>query len=103
MSSLSKTGANPIPASNYIADANHDTLRRRRTSPETGKALEILGHAIEYLTDEFVHQGGSFSANNPQVEAIQLLMQINRQAYSDCPEVPTFGERCRALLHTRTL
>ncbi len=31
---------------------------RRRTTPEAGFALEILGHAIEYLADEYVHEAG---------------------------------------------
>jgi|GEM_PF-2422736 len=76
--------------------------RRRRISPEAGHALETLGHAIEYLSDEFVRAGGALTAHNPQVEAVQLLMGINRQIYFDCPIVPSFGERCRALLHGRT-
>ena len=74
---------------------------RRRISPQSGHALEILGHAIEYLTDEFIHAGGSFSAHNGQVEAVQLLMDINRKIYLDCPEIPTWGERCLSLLHLR--
>ena len=73
--------------------------RSRRIGPEAGRALEILGHAIEYLTDEFVHEGLEFSAKNEQLEAVQLLMALNRQVYFECPEVPSFGERCRALLH----
>ena len=72
---------------------------RRRITPRAGHALEILGHAIEYLTDEFVHSGMSFSSNNAQLEAVQLLMARNRQVYLECPEIPIFGERCRALLH----
>ena len=75
--------------------------RRRKISPQAGHALEILGHAIEYLTDEFIHEGGSLSAHDGQVEAVQLLMSINRQIYLDCPKVPTLGERCRTLLHLR--
>ena len=76
--------------------------RRRRISPEAGHALETLGHAIEYLSDEFVHAGGSLTAHDGQVEAVQLLMGINRQIYFDCPIVPSLGERCRALLHGKT-
>jgi hypothetical protein len=76
--------------------------RRRRISPEAGHALETLGHAIEYLSDEFVHAGGSLTAHNPQVEAVQLLMGINRQIYFACPIVPSLAERCRALLHIGT-
>lgn len=75
--------------------------RRRRISPKAGHALEILGHAIEYLTDEFVHEGVSLSAMNTRIEAVQLLMALNRQVYFECPEVPSFVERCRALLGLR--
>ena len=75
--------------------------RRRRISPEAGHALEILGHAIEYLTDEYVHEGGSFSAGDPRLEAVQLLMARNREVYFACPEVPTFGDRVRAWLHRK--
>jgi hypothetical protein len=79
----------------------HGEVRRRRITPQAGRALEILGHAIEYLADEFVYAGGSFSAHNPQVEAVQLLMGLNRAIYFDCPEVPTFADRWRTLLHLR--
>ena len=75
--------------------------RRRRITPQAGHALEILGHAIEYLTDEFVHEGGSLSAEDDRLKAVKLLMALNRQIYFECPEVPTFRERCRSLLHLR--
>lgn len=73
--------------------------RRRRITPQAGRALEILGHAIEYLTDEFMHEGKPLSADNEQIKAVQLLMAVNRQIYYECPVVPTFRERCRAALH----
>jgi hypothetical protein len=73
--------------------------RRRRISPRAGHALEILGHAIEYLTDEFVHSGASLSSSNSQLEAVQLLMARNREVYFECPEIPSLGERYRAFLH----
>jgi hypothetical protein len=73
--------------------------RRRRISPQAGHALEILGHAIEYLTDEFVHEGGTFSPNNAQLQAVQLLMAVNRQVYFECPEVPPLGKRILSMLH----
>lgn len=77
--------------------------RRRRITPQAGRALEILAHSIEYLTDEFVHQGRAYSAKNEQLEAVQMLMALNRQVYFECPEVPTFGERCRTLLHLHSV
>ena len=76
--------------------------RRRRITPEAGRALEILGHAIEYLTDEFLNQGRTFNAKDEQLEAVLMLMALNRQVYYECPEMPTFGARCRALLHFRS-
>lgn len=72
--------------------------RQRRVSPQAGRALEILGHAIEYLTDEFVQAGGSLSAQDAQVQTIQLLMATNREIYFSCPESRTFGDRFRALM-----
>ena len=85
-----------------VVGAGRRALRRRRISPEAGRALEILGHAIEYLTDEFVHAGGAFSAHDPQVQAVQLLMGLNREIYFNCPEVPSFVERFRAWMRPRT-
>jgi hypothetical protein len=75
--------------------------RCRRITVEAGHALEILGHAIEYLTDELVHNGGDMSSSNAQLETVQLLMKLNRQVYFECPEVLTIWERLRSLLHLR--
>jgi hypothetical protein len=71
--------------------------RRRQITPQAGRALEILGHAVDYLTDEFMESGGALAASNPELEAVQLLMALNRQVYFECPEMPSFGERCHAL------
>lgn len=86
----------PVPT---VARTNAN--RRRRISPEAGHALEKLGHAIEYLTDEFVFAGGSFEASSPQLEAVQLLMALNREIYFACPEVPSLGQRFRSLFRTK--
>ena len=87
------------PASALAVPIARARAHRRRITPQAGRALEILAHAIEYLTDEFVHTGLSFSERNAQLEAVQMLMALNRQIYFECPEVPSFGERCHALLH----
>ena len=68
-------------------------LRRRHIAPEAGRALEILGHAIDYLADEYIHRGGSFQVNDPAMEAMRLLIERNREIYLSCPEVPTWRER----------
>jgi hypothetical protein len=87
-----------IPAS---ASAVHIARERtsRRITPQAGRAREILAHAIEYLTSEYVQTDLTFSARNEQLEAVQLLMSLNRQVYFECPEVPSFSERCRTLLY----
>jgi hypothetical protein len=72
--------------------------RRRRITPQAGHALEILGHAIGYLTDEFVHHRAESSSGKANLEAVQLLMALNRQIYFECPEVLTLGERFRSLV-----
>jgi hypothetical protein len=100
MAASSTTSGFAAPGTAPIAAIGSGVLPRRRISPEAGHALEILGHAVEYLTDEFVHAGGSFSAHDGQVEAVQLLMAMNRQIYFACPEVPSLGERWRSLLRT---
>ena len=77
--------------------------RCRAVSREAGRAIEMLGHAIEYLSDEFalecMETGAKGSARvHPIVAAIELMKQRNREIYMSCPEVPTFGERLRAML-----
>ncbi len=99
MATFSTTGF-LAPAAPHPAVAEQFARKhRRQITPQAGKALEKLGHAIEYLTDEFVQSGASFSSSNPQLEAVQLLMALNRRVYFECPEVPTLGERLRNLLH----
>ncbi|MBS1803032.1 MAG: hypothetical protein JST28_06665 [Acidobacteria bacterium] len=72
----------------------------RRITREAGRALEILGHAIEYLTDEYMQEGNVLSATDPQVRAIRLLVELNREVYFECPVVPTLAERVRTFFGT---
>ena len=49
---------------------------RRQLSREGGRAIEILGHAIEYLADEYavdLADKGPLGSADPRVEAIQIL------------------------------
>lgn len=72
---------------------------RRRMSPEAGRALEMLGHAIEYLADEFALEcrarGAAEARKHGAVQAIELLMEKNREVYFACPVAPTMLERLR--------
>ncbi len=58
---------------------------RRRGSLEQGRALETLGHAVEYLID-----GGMFNREtdtSANQAAIQILMRLSRAVFQECPEV----------------
>jgi hypothetical protein len=60
----------------------------RRILPEAGFALELLGHAIEYLADEYMHETAmlpSIYSADPRMEAMRLLMAANRDVYYACP------------------
>jgi hypothetical protein len=72
--------------------------RRRSIDPQSGRALVMLGHAIEYLADEYVEHGGQLTGSDGQVQAMQLLMALNREIYTACPEIPTFEERFTTFL-----
>jgi hypothetical protein len=93
MDSDSRMSGDVCAASDSTAGARRERERRRRITPEAGRALEILGHAIDYLTDEYIHAGGPLSGRDAHVESVQLLMRINRQVYFACPEAPTLRER----------
>lgn len=94
----------PAPRSAVIRTvAAVNIARRRKTSPEAGRAIEILGHAIEYLADEFslecmARQGEIAAGMHPRVVAIEILKACNRQVYLSCPEAVTLGDRLRSLL-----
>ncbi len=83
--------ARPIPATHLNS--------HRRICHKAGRALEILGHAIEYLSDEYFYNESSSPASKAHLEAVQLLMKFNREIYLACPEVPAFRDRLRSFLH----
>jgi hypothetical protein len=68
---------------------------RRQLSPEEGRAIEILGHAIEYLADEYCADAqpkGRLGNADPRIEAIQMLKALNRSIYFSAAEVkPAFA------------
>jgi hypothetical protein len=70
----------------------------RRPSPSQGRALELLGHAIEYLVDEHLHNGDGAA---PDSEAVCILMNLNRMIFYECEVVEPFSERLRRWLGQR--
>ena len=69
------------------------TSRLRHIDRKAGQGLEVLGHAIEYLMDEYLQGGGKLKMDDAELEAVELLMARNREIYISCPVVPTLRER----------
>ena len=87
---------NSAAVSNAAFHPRRAPAARRRISPADGRALELLGHAIEYLADEYAlsaAQTGTLDAAAPGIEAIQMLMALNRQIYYACPEIESVTRR----------
>jgi len=79
--------------------------RPRKLTPEAGRAIEILAHAIEYLADEFaldcmVAGAKGYCGEQPRMKAIELMMERNREIYLSCPRIPTLAERLTGTIRT---
>jgi hypothetical protein len=72
-------------------------VQRRRLTATQGRALEILGHAIEYLVDSRLACADEFCSPAAQ-EAIQLLSRANREVYENGPTTALEGGRVRRWL-----
>lgn len=70
---------------------------RRKITPGAGKALEILAHALEYLSDECAVSDAGEPWLGARMDAIRLLKALNREIYLQCPQTPSAGARFRAL------
>ena len=55
---------------------------RRRPTTEQGRALAILSHAIEYLVDVRLPEGGTSDSDN---QAVRLMMSASRAVFEECP------------------
>ena len=77
-----------------LAPPAENRVLRRRASFDQGRALETLGHAVEYLVDSglFLTQDDGHTAKARQ-EAIQILMRMSRLVFSECREVVSLWER----------
>ena len=73
----------------------------RRLSRESAQGLEILGHAIEYLADEYAvdpADKGPLGNADPRIAAIQMLKALNRGVYFSGVEVQPVWQRIRLWL-----
>ena len=67
---------------------------RRRGTLEQGRALEALGHAVEYLVDSQLFRVGEGNPRDDH-EAVQILMLMSRAVFAECPEVVSLRRRMR--------
>ena len=71
---------------------------RRRTTPQQGRALEMLGHAIEYLVDSRLVEGGPNAADS---RAIRTLMACSRSVFEESVEVVPVHQRLQEWVQGR--
>lgn len=78
--------AQPFAAQPFRARALPPAAVRRRANLQQGRALENIGHAIEYLVDSrlFITSGLDDRAEH---QAIQILMRASRAVFAECAEV----------------
>ncbi len=74
----------------------------RRGSREQGRALEAIGHAVEYLVDSRLFQVGDHNRRAEQ-EAVQILMRLSRAVFAECPEVVSLRKRLKRWLVQRVM
>jgi hypothetical protein len=106
MPSPARRAVEPVPANPFVtpiapaAFAPTEptagcTGQRRRPTPAQGRALEILGHAIEYLIDTQLHTGDFGAGAKDAAEASQVLMRLSREVFAECRVVVPAGERLK--------
>ena len=85
--STEETGLKRSPTMERTPGGPNDRrVIRRRGSPAQGQALEVLGHAIEYLVDSRLFSSNRREAEDDR-EAAQILMVLSRAVFEECPEV----------------
>lgn len=71
---------------------------RRITTLRAAHGIEVIAHAIEYLSDGNLAVGLSEAELRGRLKAIEVLMARNSELYLSCPVVPSLGELCRQLV-----
>jgi len=73
---------------------------RRRISLRARRGMGKLQRAIQYLSGEFLSEGGSASFKDERIQANMILMACNRGIYFECPVVSSAGERFGPIVDT---
>ncbi len=76
-----------------------DECQPRHIPYKAAQALEILGHAIEYLSEAGGYEEATVPEERAHLEAVQILMSLNHSIYFACPPVGSFRVRWHSFLH----
>lgn len=80
------------------------TGKRRIMTREQGRALETIGHAVDYLQDIYLHNGPDqeiLGSDSPAMEAVRILVATRRELLNSLPLRETFSQRTRNVLFHR--
>lgn len=75
----------------------NDQGAARRPGREQGRALELLGHAVEYLIDSRMFLTG-IAYTRSEEQALQMLMAASREVFEGCPVKVGFGAAAKSWL-----
>lgn len=101
---LPATAPSPVAIQDFGASQNYEfsmparakntapRVIRRRPNLEQGRALEILGHAVEYLVDSRMYAMKE-TAGQGDVDAVQILSRCSREVFSTCSEIVPIHKR----------
>jgi|GEM_PF-6507001 len=101
MSSTSRPFTSPIAISQYGSKMSSTPSHRpepRRVDPEQGRALEMLGHAIEYLVDSRLYDTRETPAD---ADAVQVLMSCSREVFAECEVVVSWHHKMQQALRKK--
>lgn len=96
---MATVARNSLLLNHAISSAQPHSGARRRIGFNEGRALETLGHAIQYLSDGCNATDLAFSCETGRLEAISTLIALNREIYLACPEITRWSDRLQRLLH----
>ena len=94
-----QVNANDIPSSCKSLPPLADRRRRlrsdevrRKPDMTQGRALEALGHALEYLSDSAYADRVALPAIS---EAVKILAEKSRAVFAECPDIIPLSKRIR--------
>jgi len=74
-----------------LAARSDSKVIRRRPTMNQGQALEMIGHAIEYVYDSRVYRNAGQLCDS-DMEAVQILMRLSREVFQECKEIAPAAE-----------